>query len=96
MTYGTLVAELMLALLIWNRAARPLVLAIGVGLHLGIGFTLRIGFFSETMLVAYLAFVTPAFASALILAGRERLSQLAPARVAGRRRPRGALLGHGP
>ena len=79
MTYGTLAAELMLALLIWNRAARPLVLAIGVGLHLGIGFSLRIGFFSETMLTAYLAFLTPAFATALVLAGRDRLARLASA-----------------
>lgn len=77
MTYSALVVELMLAVLVWNAAARPLVLLLGVGLHLGIGFTLRLGFFSETMLVAYLAFLTPAFAAAMVLAGRDRISLLA-------------------
>ena len=48
-TYGTLAVELMLAILIWNRAARPLVLALGVGLHMGIDMTLRIGFFSAAV-----------------------------------------------
>ena len=81
MTYCTLVVELMLAVLVWNRAARPLVLALGVALHLGIAFHLRIGFFSETMLVAYLAFLTPAFASALVLAGRDRLLQRRPVKL---------------
>jgi uncharacterized membrane protein YphA (DoxX/SURF4 family) len=90
MTYGTLAAELMLGVLVWNRAARPLVLAIGVSLHIGIGFTLRIGFFSEAMLTAYVAFVTPAFATALILAGRERLSSVALRR--GGRAPAAARL----
>jgi hypothetical protein len=72
MTFWTIAVELLIAILVWNRAARPLVLALGVGLHLGIAFSLRLGFFSETMLVAYVAFVTPAVATAVVLAARDR------------------------
>jgi hypothetical protein len=82
-TYGTLAVELMLAILIWNRAARPLVLALGVGLHTGIDLTLRIGFFSAAVLTAYLVFVPPTTASAVILTARDRLRGL----TAGRRLP---------
>jgi Vitamin K-dependent gamma-carboxylase len=73
MTYWTLALELMIGILVWNRAARPLVLALGVGLHAGIALNLRIGFFSETMLVAYLAFLSPVAATAIVLAVRDRV-----------------------
>jgi hypothetical protein len=72
-TYWTISVELMIAVLVWNRAARPLVLALGVGLHLGLGANLRIGFFSETMLVAYLVFLSPAWTEAQLHAIRRRL-----------------------
>jgi hypothetical protein len=82
MTYWTLAIELMIGILVWNRTARPYVLALGVGLHLVVGFNLRLGFFSETMLAAYLAFLSPAAATAVILACRDRLHVLAARRRA--------------
>lgn len=73
MSYWTLAIELMIGILIWNRAARPLLLTLGAGLHLSIDLSLRIGFFSAAMLTAYIAFLSPAAASALALACRDRL-----------------------
>lgn len=46
-TYGTLALELGLAVLIWNRRARPWVLLAGVAFHLLIEITMRVGFFSS-------------------------------------------------
>jgi hypothetical protein len=72
MTYWTLAIELMIGILVWNRAARPYVLTLGAGLHLLVGFNLRLGFFSETMLAGYLAFLSPAAAIAVVFAVRDR------------------------
>ena len=73
MSYWTIAIELMLGILVWNRAVRPYVLALGAGLHLLVGFNLRLGFFTETMLAAYVAFVSPAAAIAAVHAVRNRL-----------------------
>jgi hypothetical protein len=59
LTYGTLAVEFSLGVLIWNRRLRPYVLVAGIGLHLSIDLTMRIGFFSWAVFVAYLAFVPP-------------------------------------
>jgi hypothetical protein len=59
LTWGTLVVEAAIPLLVWNRKTRPWVLALGVCLHLALGVTLRAGLFSWVVLVAYLAFVPP-------------------------------------
>src|SRR3954470_4481573 len=66
MTYGTLAVELSIGVLVWNRRLRPYVLLVGVGLHLSIELTMRIGFFSWAVLVAYLAFVPPEAAEHVI------------------------------
>jgi hypothetical protein len=58
-TYGTLVFELGFPL-VFLRRARPWVLLIGLGLHLGIWFFLNLGGFSEAILWTYLAFWVPA------------------------------------
>jgi hypothetical protein len=71
MTYGTLAVELSIGVLVWNRRLRPYVLLAGVGLHLSIELTMRIGFFSWIMLVAYLAFVPPEQAELVIQRARE-------------------------
>ena len=71
MTYSTIAVELMIAVLVWNRAARPLVLALGVGLHFGLGSSLRLGFFGEIMITCYLAFLSPTAAAAGVLAVRD-------------------------
>ena len=82
LTYGTLVSELAIGILIWNRAARPYVLIVGILLHLSIDFSLMVGFFSYGMLTAYLAFITPETSERRILAVRDRWrrrSQRSPA-----------------
>ena len=48
-----------------------MVLLAGVGLHLGIDYAVRVGFFSYGVFVAYLAFLPPQTASALILSARD-------------------------
>jgi len=58
-TYGTLAVETCLALLIWNRRARPWVIAAGVVLHLSVLASIMVGLFSATVFVGYLAFAPP-------------------------------------
>ena len=57
LTFGTLVVELGLALLIWNRRWRPYVIVAGIALHLFIELTMALGFFSTVMIASYLSFV---------------------------------------
>jgi len=73
-TYGTLVAELSLAILIWNRRARPYVIVMGLLLHLGIEITLAVGFFSTVACMGYVAFVPEERASQAIAWLRGRLA----------------------
>jgi hypothetical protein len=73
LTFGALALELALAVLVWNRAARPWVLASGMCLHLGIDYALLVGFFGLAMLVVYLAFVPPDTAVRWVLAARDRV-----------------------
>ena len=74
LTYGTLAVELALGILVWNRVLRPWVLLAGIALHLGIDYSVRVGFFSYAIFVAYIAFLPPQTASALILSTRDRLA----------------------
>ena len=71
-TYGTIVTELSLAILIWNRKLRPWVLLVGVLLHLSIDFWILVGFFSYAMFCGYIAFTPPETAARWILAVRDR------------------------
>ena len=87
-TYGTLAIELALAILVWNRRARPWVLGAGVALHLAISYSIRVGFFTLAMFVLYLAFLPNETASRLIWAVRDRLS-------AGRNRHRASVGSNG-
>ncbi|MGH2995308.1 MAG: HTTM domain-containing protein [Gaiellaceae bacterium] len=75
LTYGTLAVELALGILVWNRVLRPWVLLAGVGLHLGIDFATRVGFFSYAVFVAYIAFLPPETASAWVLRARDRVAR---------------------
>ena len=59
LTYATLVIEVALALLLWNRVLRPYVAAAGIALHAGIEYTMAVGFFSIVAVSLYLAFVEP-------------------------------------
>src|SRR4051794_32397402 len=82
LTTGTVAIELALAILVWNRKLRPWVLLLGVTLHLGIEYSMRVGFYSLAILAAYLAFVPPERVSewGLLLRGRLQRSRLAPLR----------------
>ena len=79
LTWGTLAVEGAIPLLVWNRRTRPYVLALGVGLHLAIDLTLRVGFFSWIVLAAYLAFVPPEQATALVDRVRNGIRELVAA-----------------
>lgn len=57
LTFSTLVIEIAIAVLIWNRRARVYVVAAGIALHLGIEVTMSVGFFSSVAVSLYLAFV---------------------------------------
>jgi hypothetical protein len=73
MTYGTLAIEIAIGVLVWNRRARPWVLGLGVALHLGIDYSMRVGFFTAAMFVLYLAFVPSDTAARFVLSVRERV-----------------------
>jgi len=86
LTYGTLALEASLGLLVWNRRARPWVLAAGVCLHVGIEWSIRVGFFSLTILTLYLSFLDPEWTRERLLALRARSAGIIAGSVAGRRR----------
>jgi hypothetical protein len=75
LTYATLVIELALATLLWNRRARPYVVAAGVALHLGIELTMAVGYFSAVAVSLYLTFVEPATAERWLGTVRRRLAR---------------------
>ena len=60
LTYGTLVAEFALAVLIWNPHLRLYVLAAGVAMHVGIECSMNVPMFSFMMIAAYMSFLTRA------------------------------------
>ncbi len=82
LTFGTLAVELSIGILVWNRVLRPWVLLLGVGLHLGIDYAVRVGFFSYAVLVAYVAFVPPDAARSFIVGARDRLVRISIPRFA--------------
>jgi hypothetical protein len=75
LTYGTLAVELALAILVWNGKLRPWVLLLGVALHLGIDYAVRVGFFSYGTLVAYVAFLPPETVSTWVHDLRDRTAR---------------------
>jgi uncharacterized membrane protein YphA (DoxX/SURF4 family) len=83
LTYGTLAAELALAILIWNRHLRPWVVALGISLHLFIEVTLALGFFSTIMIMSYLTFVPEDAMERFLARLRQRLRR---SRLSGVRR----------
>lgn len=75
LTYGTLGVELALAILVWNGKLRPWVLLLGVGLHLGIDYAVRVGFFSWAALAAYVVFLPPETVGAWAHQLRDRVAR---------------------
>ena len=82
-TFGTLAIEASLAILVWNRRARPWVIGAGVLMHGLIAINIMIGFFTMAMFVAYLAFAPPDTMERLIVRLRVRLSSRRAAGEAG-------------
>lgn len=74
-TWATPVVELSIGILVWNRRLRPWVLAVGIGFHLAIAFSIRVGVFSLAVFALYVAFIPPETASRLILGLRDRLRE---------------------
>jgi len=72
LTYGTLASEFALGVLLWNAAARPWVIIVGILLHLSIDYWILVGFFSYAMFAGYVAFAKPENARRWILATRDR------------------------
>lgn len=70
LTFGTLAVEFALGVLVWNRELRPWVLGLGVCLHLGIDYSITVGFFGWAMLAGYLGFVPPETTTRGVLAAR--------------------------
>jgi hypothetical protein len=88
LSYGTLAVEAALGVLVWNRTLRPYVLALGVVMHLSIDLSLRVGFFSLTLFVLYIAFLPPDGVSRRLLELRDRIRARA-----GGTRPRAVAFG---
>jgi hypothetical protein len=76
LTLGTLFVEFALGVLVWNRMFRPWVLALGICFHLGINWSIMVGFFSWVMIASYLSFVPPETATRWVLAVRDRAGRL--------------------
>ena len=72
LTFATLLIELSVAILVWNRRLRPWVLGAGALLHLGIEVFIMVGFFSIGMWVLYLVFLTPDWTERRLLGLRDR------------------------
>lgn len=74
LTFGTLAIEASLAILVWNRKARPWVLAAGILMHGLIAVNIMVGFFSMAMFVAYLSFMPPETTERLLARVRTRFA----------------------
>ncbi len=59
LTLTTIFWEISFAGLVWNKRLRPIVLAIGAGMHIGIGAFLGMWTFGLVMTFMYLAFIPP-------------------------------------
>lgn len=66
MTHVTVAWEVTYIALIWGRLTRPLVLALAIPVHLGICCVLGMMTFGSIMLIANLAFVSPALVRAVL------------------------------
>ncbi|MBV1860473.1 MAG: HTTM domain-containing protein [Nannocystaceae bacterium] len=57
-TYGAVIFQILFVVLVWNKRARPYLVAAGIGLHLiGIAFGMGLFLFGTVMCLAYLAFI---------------------------------------
>lgn len=66
LTYSTLVIEAALAVLVWWAVVRPAVLVAGVTLHVGIEYSMIVGFFSLVVMLPYVLFLRDETASRMV------------------------------
>ena len=59
MTWFTVAVELSLPFLLWTRRTRWFGIVVGLLMHLGFDYTMRLGFFLPAMTIGYLSFVRP-------------------------------------
>lgn len=59
LTHAALVAEFALAFLLWFRATRPWMIALGLGLHGVILFIVNVPLFGELMTACYITYLSP-------------------------------------
>jgi hypothetical protein len=59
MTWFTLGVELALPFLLWTRRTRWTGIVLGILMHAGFDYTMRLGFFLPAMTIGYLSFVRP-------------------------------------
>lgn len=76
MTWGTLLVEFSVGVLVWNKRWRTKVLIAGVVLHLTILLTMVVGFFSLAIFVLYLSFVPWERSKAIAESVHSRLSSV--------------------
>ena len=76
MTWGTLVIEVSLPILLVNRKTRRWGIVLGLGFHALLGYAMRLGLFPATVGVAYLAFLSAEDASAVIAWVRRQLGRV--------------------
>jgi hypothetical protein len=84
-TYFTLAFQFAFPVLIWSRRARPWLLLLGVGLHLGIAFAMGLFFFGWMMILSYVCFVAEPWAVEVPRWCREVGGRVFPLRRAGDR-----------
>ncbi len=66
MTWYTLGLETLIVPLLWYPRTRRFAIFAGLTLHLGFGYTMRLGFFSWVMAIGYIAFLKPSEARRII------------------------------
>ncbi|MDB5386435.1 MAG: hypothetical protein JWM11_2081 [Planctomycetaceae bacterium] len=74
LTHVTIAWELSYIVLIWGRLSRPLMLAVAIPIHLGIGICLGMMTFGSVMLIANVAFISPVLVRLLLDSRRNKQS----------------------
>ena len=74
LTWGTMVVELMLGTLLWYKPLRPMLIVLGVLLHLSIDGLLLVGFFGLTMIGGLMTFLDGDTIEQSVRAKRQRQS----------------------
>lgn len=78
LTWGALLVEILVPVLLWVPRTRRIAIVAGVALHLSFDYALRVGFFGWAMTIGYLAFLTPSEAARLLRPFARRRPRTAP------------------